>query len=1118
MAKIFVSYSRKDIEFAKRLTGELQKSELDFWVDWEGIPPTVDWMRQVQKGIEESDIFLFLLSPDSAKSKVCGEEITHAIKNGKRLIPLIVRDIKSEEVPQELSHLNWIFFRKEDNFEESFQKLLLGINTDFEWVEVHSRLLVRALEWRRGGNDPSFLLRGKDLNDAETQLAINTSKSPHPTDLHREYILKSRQAADRQRRWFTVLVGAAAVVMFALAIYGLSAAKRANDEADRASRSEQGEIIAKNHAEAEEFKSKINQWSALAVTKIDQNFNLALLLGVEAYRHTQENQAINYSSQDAISAILQSNPGLIRVLTGHTDWINTMSISPDGNFLASGSYDNTVILWDISNPAYPVKLKTLTEHTTSVDGVAFSSDGKTLASSSNSGIILWDISDPFNPELLSKIDGYYWSNLKFIQDNKILSSIKYDENFTGSAVLINVSNRKSPVELSQLDSGDETVGVANIAISPDRNLLFSLLGNGNILEWDITDPNNPALLFTIEGAGEYAAIITISADGRTLASGNSDTTITLWDITDPAAPDRLSSWSGHSLPVTSLAFSSDGNILVSSSDESKAPIILWDISNRNVPKKLRTINGHSLTVTSVIFNQNNGILISGSHDGTIMLWNVIDPKTPIQLGTIDNVFNGFAFKPNSNLLASEGAEGTLAIWDISNPAVPEQIKNLNESHVIVAFSPDGKLLASNDYGNNVIIWDASDFVKLKTLKANGEFTNSISFSADGKTLATTGDKFILWDVTDPKKPVSIADLTQQYDGSTNVIFSSDGKLMAFIADKTIVLWDVSNPAKPVKLSTMEDHSNTVLSIAFSPNNYLLASSSKDKTIILWDLTDLGSPQNIKTLSDHSDWVEKVSFSPDGTMLASGSDDRQINLWNISNPSAPALISKLIGHTGIIAEVSFSPLGNLIASRGGDSKIIFWDINPQSWVQKACAISGGGLTVIEWKQFFPSEDYRQTCEPFNPDQGTEQAAAGAPLLVTTPTAEQPALLLPVCAIDQTSSCDLPASKELDQFCVDDISYGLYSLPVNTTFEVLTPGFTCINEEANSLGEPRISCTGPTNQEFEVSFCNSTCSTNTTDTSDQCQTGYGLDSAQGCCTPLSSTNNGCVTETLTLFGCQ
>src|SRR5512133_2875045 len=111
MAKVFISYSRKDIEFAKRLTEELQKSELDFWVDWEGIPPTVDWWMQIEKGIEEADVFLFLISPDSVKSKICTQEIDYAIKNGKRLIPLMVRDVKGDDIPAQLSHINWIFFR-----------------------------------------------------------------------------------------------------------------------------------------------------------------------------------------------------------------------------------------------------------------------------------------------------------------------------------------------------------------------------------------------------------------------------------------------------------------------------------------------------------------------------------------------------------------------------------------------------------------------------------------------------------------------------------------------------------------------------------------------------------------------------------------------------------------------------------------------------------------------------------------------------------------------------------------------------------------------------------------------------------------------------------------------
>jgi hypothetical protein len=85
MAKVFVSYSRKDTEFAKKLTGDLQKNELEFWIDREGIPPTVDWWREIEKGIEEADVFLFIISPDSATSKICGQEIDTAVKNGLRV-------------------------------------------------------------------------------------------------------------------------------------------------------------------------------------------------------------------------------------------------------------------------------------------------------------------------------------------------------------------------------------------------------------------------------------------------------------------------------------------------------------------------------------------------------------------------------------------------------------------------------------------------------------------------------------------------------------------------------------------------------------------------------------------------------------------------------------------------------------------------------------------------------------------------------------------------------------------------------------------------------------------------------------------------------------------------
>ena len=146
MAKVFISYSRKDIESAKRLTAELQKSDFDFWIDWEGIPPTVDWWKEIEKAIEESDVFIFLISPDSARSRVCKQELEYAVQNGKRLIPVVVRATEAVEIPSELEHLNYIFLREQDNFVTSLTTLLTAIKTDYEWAATHRRLQVKALE------------------------------------------------------------------------------------------------------------------------------------------------------------------------------------------------------------------------------------------------------------------------------------------------------------------------------------------------------------------------------------------------------------------------------------------------------------------------------------------------------------------------------------------------------------------------------------------------------------------------------------------------------------------------------------------------------------------------------------------------------------------------------------------------------------------------------------------------------------------------------------------------------------------------------------------------------------------------------------------------------------
>ncbi len=95
--------------------------------------------------------------------------------------------------------MNWVFFRESDDFDEAFQSLHRAIDTDLEWVSVHTRLLVCAREWDNERRNKSFTLRGRDLREAEEWLAKGTEKEPKPTGLQTQYVITSRKAATKRQ-------------------------------------------------------------------------------------------------------------------------------------------------------------------------------------------------------------------------------------------------------------------------------------------------------------------------------------------------------------------------------------------------------------------------------------------------------------------------------------------------------------------------------------------------------------------------------------------------------------------------------------------------------------------------------------------------------------------------------------------------------------------------------------------------------------------------------------------------------------------------------------------------------------------------------------------------------
>jgi hypothetical protein len=126
---IFISYSRKDKEFVRRLDDELARRGREAWVDWEGIRPTEEFMQAIYSAIERADTFVFVLTPDSVASEVCKREVAHAAAHNKRMVPIVARDVDAQVVPGPLAKLQWIFCRETDDFRAAAGSLVSALGS-----------------------------------------------------------------------------------------------------------------------------------------------------------------------------------------------------------------------------------------------------------------------------------------------------------------------------------------------------------------------------------------------------------------------------------------------------------------------------------------------------------------------------------------------------------------------------------------------------------------------------------------------------------------------------------------------------------------------------------------------------------------------------------------------------------------------------------------------------------------------------------------------------------------------------------------------------------------------------------------------------------------------------
>lgn len=228
MNKIAISYARVDDAFVRRLYDALVAADHEIWVDWEGIPPTAEFLREIESAIADADALLFVISPDSAASETCEREVNWATEFGKRLVPVVCRAAEPASLPEAVRKLNWIPF---DSFDTGMEELASALELDLDRVRSHTRLLDLSRQWDRSGYEKSRLLYGSHLGEAERFVEKDRDREPSPTQLMVEFVAASRRSAARKLYQLLIGVAAAFVVAVVLGIIALIQSDRAQSQA-----------------------------------------------------------------------------------------------------------------------------------------------------------------------------------------------------------------------------------------------------------------------------------------------------------------------------------------------------------------------------------------------------------------------------------------------------------------------------------------------------------------------------------------------------------------------------------------------------------------------------------------------------------------------------------------------------------------------------------------------------------------------------------------------------------------------------------------------------------------------------------------------------------------------
>ena len=501
----FISYSRKDKEFALKFARELKSTGYLVWLDQLDIPTGARWDDAVERALRECEIFLIILTTASISSENVKDEIGYAIDHGKRIVPVLLEEC---EIPLRLRRFQYV----------DFSEMKFG-----EGIKRAEQLLENFL------SDQPIPVPTKTLPEAQetlkTRVATIQSLPTQKNSLLHRWILRRAGILA-----FTVLLGALSVMLiFRSSIFPPTPTSQPLP-ADQTTAMAPPEATSGNSLLPIVTLPGSDAITSAAFSPDGQTLATGSYSGAKLWRvsdgsllhsiTTEAGKAVAFSPDNQILATglgsttvklwRVSDGSRLRTLEGLTSDVFSVGFSPDGQIVAAGGFNEGVKLWQANDGTL---LHDLPGHTSHVFSVVFSPDGQMLASASSDYTVkLWRVSDGM---LLRELQGS--DPVAFSPDGQTVATGEY-----GNVQLFRVSDGAL---LGRLTGHSSTV--ASVAFSPDGETLVTGSTDIEVRRWRVSDRMR---LYTLEENGEGVSFVTFSTDGRMMVAVYKDGTVKLWQV------------------------------------------------------------------------------------------------------------------------------------------------------------------------------------------------------------------------------------------------------------------------------------------------------------------------------------------------------------------------------------------------------------------------------------------------------------------------------------------------------------------------------------------------------------------------------------------------------------